>query len=66
MEKNKREIMKIIEWLRSGGGTFCGYDDDGHRVYSISNGEALIFALILLASTLVIIAGAFWIVRLFL
>ena len=39
-------MRKIIEWLMDGGGTFLGYDNDGDRMYSVSNGEALLFAVV--------------------
>lgn len=39
-------MKKIIDWLKDGGGKFIGYDNSGDRMYSPSNGEALMLWLV--------------------
>ena len=39
--------MKLIDWLKDGGGEFIGFDSSGDRMYSISNGEALLFWIVM-------------------
>ena len=40
---------KIYIWWVSGGNMFCGYDEDGEKMYTLNNGETLMIWLICLA-----------------
>ena len=50
--------MKLIKWLYSGGRKFIGFDENGERMYSVSNGEAVSFCLIILTAVIVFVRVA--------
>ena len=37
------KMKKLIKWLGEGGNKRIGYDHDGDPLYSLSNGENLLF-----------------------
>jgi len=47
--------MELIKWLYSGGGKLIGFDENGERMYSVSNGESLAFCLIVGAAVTVFV-----------
>ncbi len=44
--------MNPIKWLKSGGGILIGYDNDGEPMYTVSNGEMLVFILTVIFGTI--------------
>ncbi len=40
--------MNLFKWMMDGGGKFLGYDENGERMYSVSNGTILAFCLIVI------------------
>ena len=58
-------IKKLIKWWNSGGNEFSGFDVEGEKTYSLTNGETFVMLFVCGAGTvacvaIIAIALVFW------